>query len=187
MENVKKLASFFSDLIQTIVFSISIFLFIYLLLFQPHKIKGDSMQPNFPDGEFLLTDKISYRFHPPQRGDVIVFKAPVNEEDDYIKRIIGLPGDTVSIKDGFVYINGQKLEETYLPAGLYTNGGIFLPNNKEVVVPDNYFFVMGDNRSYSSDSRAWGFVSKKNIIGKAWLVYWPPQKAGIVPKVNYNL
>lgn len=186
MENVKKLASFFSDLIQTIVFSISIFLFIYLLLFQPHKIKGDSMQPNFPDGEFLLTDKISYRFHPPQRGDVIVFKVPVNEEDDYIKRIIGLPGDTVSIKDGFVYVNGQKLEETYLPPGLYTNGGIFLPNNKEVVVPDNYFFVMGDNRPYSSDSRAWGFVPKKNIIGKAWLVYWPPQKAGVVPKVTYN-
>lgn len=186
MENVKKLASFFSDLLQTIVFSISIFLFIYLLLFQPHKIKGDSMQPNFPNGEFLLTDKISYRFHPPQRGDVIVFKAPVNEEDDYIKRIIGLPGDTISIKDGSVYVNGQKLEETYLPSGLYTNGGIFLPNNKEIVVPDNYFFVMGDNRPYSSDSRAWGFVPKKNIIGKAWLVYWPPQKAGVVPKATYN-
>lgn len=145
------------------------------------------MQPNYPDGEFLLTDKITYRFNQPQRGDVIVFKAPVNEEDDYIKRIIGLPGERVSIIDGKVYINGILLKEEYLSPTLYTTGGLFLPNNKEVTVPENHFFVMGDNRPYSSDSRAWGFVPRENIIGKAWFVYWPPQKAGVVPKVNYNL
>ena len=144
------------------------------------------MQPNYPNGEFLLTDKVTYRFNPPQRGDVIVFKAPVNEEDDYIKRIIGLPGETVSIKNGHVYINGKMLEENYLASTLYTSGGLFLPNDKEVVVPQDHFFVLGDNRPYSSDSRAWGFVPKQNIIGRAWLVYWPPQKAGLTPKVEYN-
>ena len=186
MEPIKKLGSFFFDILQTVVFAISIFLFIYLLLFQPHKIKGDSMQPNYPNGEFLLTDKVTYRFNPPQRGDVIVFKAPVNEEDDYIKRIIGLPGETVSIKNGHVYINGKMLEENYLASTLYTSGGLFLPNDKEVVVPQDHFFVLGDNRPYSSDSRAWGFVPRQNIIGRAWLVYWPPQKAGFTPKVEYN-
>jgi len=144
------------------------------------------MQPNFPDGEFLLTDKISYRFHPPQRGEVVVFKAPVNENDDYIKRIIGLPGESVSVHDGYVFINGQRLEEPYLPPGIYTAGGLFLANDKEVTVPENYFFVMGDNRPYSSDSRAWGFVPKENIVGKAWLIYWPPQKAGFVALPQYN-
>ncbi len=186
METFRKLGNFFFDVIQSVVFSFFIFLFVYLLLFQPHKIKGDSMQPNYPDGEFLLTDKITYRFSQPQRGDIIVFKAPINEEDDYIKRIIGLPGEKVLIKDGKVYINGQLLEEKYLPANLYTNGGSFLPNHKEITVPEDHFFVMGDNRPYSSDSRVWGFVPRENIIGKAWLVYWPPQKAGIVHKVNYN-
>ncbi len=186
MEVFRKLGKFFFDVIQSVVFAISIFLFIYLLLFQPHKIKGDSMQPNYPDGEFLLTDKITYRFNQPQRGDVIVFKAPINEEDDYIKRIIGLPGEKISIDNGKVYINGKLLKEEYLSPTLYTSGGLFLPNGKEVVVPENHFFVMGDNRNYSSDSRAWGFVPRENIIGKAWLVYWPPQKAGIVPKPNYN-
>jgi signal peptidase I len=187
MEPIKKLSSFFLDLLQTVVFAISIFLFVYLLLFQPHKIKGESMFPTYLDGEFLLTDKISYRFNPPARGDVIVFKAPVNEEDDYIKRIIGLPGDKVSIKNGRVYINDKILEEPYLPENLRTEGGFFLQNNKEVVVPEDNFFVLGDNRTYSSDSRAWGFVPKQNIIGKAWFVYWPPQKAGIVKPVIYSL
>ncbi len=186
MEIFQKLGKFLFDVIQSVVFAISIFLFVYLLLFQPHKIKGDSMQPNYPDGEFLLTNKITYRFNQPQRGDIVVFKAPINEEDDYIKRIIGLPGEKVSIKNGKVYINDQLLEEEYLSSNLYTNGGLFLPNDKEVIVPENHFFVMGDNRPYSSDSRAWGFVPRENIIGKAWLIYWPPQKAGIINKVNYN-
>lgn len=186
MNPIKKLTSFFFNIIQTIVFAISIFLFFYLLVFQPHKIKGDSMQPNYPDGEFLLTEKVTYRFNSPKRGDVIVFRAPINEEDDYIKRIIGLPGEKVSIKNGHVYINNTMLKETYLPSSSYTSGGLFLPNNKEVVVPQDHFFVLGDNRSYSSDSRAWGFVPKRNITGRAWIIYWPPQKAGIVQRLEYG-
>jgi len=186
MEPVKKLKSFFFDTLQVVAFAIAIFLFIYKILLIPHKIKGESMQPNYTDGEFILTDRITYRFNPPKRGDVIVFKAPINEEDDYIKRIIGLPGETVSIKNGNVYINGKKLEENYLPSTLYTNGGLCLPKGKEIGVPQDHFFVLGDNRPYSSDSRTWGFVPRQNIIGKAWLAYWPPQKAGIAPKIEYN-
>lgn len=94
----QRLGSFFLDILQVVVFAVSIFLFVYLLILQPHKIKGASMEPNFHDGEFLLTDKLSYRFGNPGRGDVVVFKAPPDDHDEFIKRIIGLPGDLVMVK-----------------------------------------------------------------------------------------
>jgi signal peptidase I len=186
MEIIRRLGAFFLDILQIIVFAISLFLFMYLLVLQPHKIKGDSMQPNFPDGEYLLTDKVTYRFESPQRGDVIVFVAPVNEEDDYIKRIIGLPGESVSISNGQVFINGRQLNETYLDPLVYSSGGQFLPNDTPVTVPADEYFVMGDNRPYSSDSRSWGFVPKKNITGKAWFIYWPLSRSGTVANISYS-
>jgi signal peptidase I len=97
---LKKLGAFFLDIIEVVVFAVAIFLFVYLLILQPHKIKGDSMQPNFPDGEFLLADKITYRLREPKRGDVIVFQAPVAPDEEYIKRIIGLPGESVKVLSG---------------------------------------------------------------------------------------
>ena len=142
------------------------------------------MQPNFPDAEYLLTDKVTYRFKSPQRGDVIVFEAPVANGDEYIKRIIGLPGETVSVRGGKVYVNDTLLNESYLAASVYTTGGMFLEDGASMVVPENNFFVLGDNRPYSSDSRTWGFVKKSEITGRAWLVYWPPK--GVVPQVSYN-
>jgi len=183
MDAVKRLGAFFFDIIQVVVFAIALFLFMYLLVFQPHKIKGSSMQPNYPDGEYLLTDKVTYRFSEPKRGDVVVFEAPGGGGDEYIKRVIGVPGETVSVRDGKVYVNGQLLNETYL--SLYTSGGAFLENGSSVTVPSNEYFVLGDNRPYSSDSRAWGFIAKRKISGRAWLIYWPPQKAGVVAKVSY--
>ena len=165
---------------------IAIFLFMYLLVFQPHKIKGDSMQPNYPNGEYLLTDKVKYRFNSPQRGDVVVFKAPV-ADDEYIKRIIGLPGEIVSLRDGHIYINSRLLEEEYLSQKVITYGGRFLADNQSAKVPEDEYFVVGDNRSYSSDSRTWGFVPKESITGRAWLVYWPPKSAGKIKGVNYNI
>lgn len=185
MNIFKKIGNFIFDTVQVIVFSVSIFLFLYLLVFQPHKIKGDSMQPNFPNGEYLLTEKISYRFGEPQRGDVVVFKAPVTKDDEYIKRIIGLPGETVSLRSGKFYINGQVLNESYLAPTLYTSGGNFLHEGASVIVPQGEYFTTGDNRPYSSDSRAWGFVPFENITGKAWIVYWPASQAGKVPQVSY--
>ncbi len=184
---LKRLGAFFLDITEVIVFAIAIFLFVYLLILQPHKIKGQSMEPNFFDGEYLLTEKVSYRLNGPKRGDVIVFKAPTGNDEEFIKRIIGLPQEKVSIKDGKVYINGHVLEENYLPGSTQTLGGFFLKEGEEKVVPEGYYFVLGDNRSASSDSRSWGFVAKEKITGRAWILYWPPQKAGIVPKVNYSL
>jgi signal peptidase I len=184
---LQRLSEFFLDILEVVVFAIAIFLFIYLLVLQPHKIKGTSMEPNFPDGEFLLTDKLTYRFREPKRGDVIVFEAPRSQDEEFIKRIIGLPGDRVSVMAGAVYINGQMLSEKYLPNATTTPPGAFLQEGEEVSVPPEHFFVLGDNRNASSDSRSWGFISKEEIQGKAWIVYWPPPNVGLVQKVSYQL
>ena len=169
----RRLGAFFLDILEVIVFAVAIFLFIYLLVLQPHKIKGASMHPNFPDGEYLLTDKVTYRFGEPKRGDVIVFKAPTANGDEFIKRIIGLPGEKVSVKNGKIYINEKTLEEKYLDASLITSAGYFLQEDQSVTVPEGEYFVLGDNRPVSSDSRRWGVVPRKDIIGKVYLRAWP--------------
>lgn len=182
----KRLGAFFLDIIEVIVFAIAIFLFIYLLVLQPHKIKGSSMEPNFADGEYLLTDKLSYRFRDPQRGEIVVFEAPGTNGDEYIKRIIALQGETIKVTNDHIYINGQELKESYLSTQLLTKPGVFLRENEEVTIPPNHYLVLGDNRVASSDSRAWGFVEKEAISGRAWIIYWPPSLVGLVPKVIYQ-
>ena len=183
---IKRLGAFFLDVLEVIVFAVAIFLFLYLLVLQPHKIKGASMEPNFPNGEYLLTDKVTYRFGEPKRGDVIVFKAPTGDGDEFIKRIIGLPGDTVSVRNGAVYVNGKELNEDYIPETSPTYGGSFLQENETFSVQEDSYFVLGDNRTHSSDSRAFGTITKDKITGRAWIVYWPPKNAGLLPKPNYN-
>lgn len=180
-----RMGEFFLDILEVVVFAIAIFLFVYLLIMQPHKIKGTSMEPNFPDREFLLTDKLSYRFREPKRGEVVVFDAPGTNGDEFIKRIIGLPNEKVSIKANQIYINGNPLNEIYISKSVQTKGGVFLEEGKEVIVPLNTYFVLGDNREASSDSRSWGFVDKSKINGRAWLVYWPPPNVGIVKDPSY--
>ncbi|MCX6817210.1 MAG: signal peptidase I [Candidatus Beckwithbacteria bacterium] len=186
MENdsiLRRLWLWFLDFIETIVIALAIFVVMYRFLFQPHQVKGSSMYDNFHDGEYLLTDKISYRFTPPQRDDVIVFKAPQNEDYDYIKRIIGLPGDRVKIKQGRVYVNEQILDESgYLDKSIMTQPGYFTQEGQTLTVPEGNYFVMGDNRSNSSDSRDWGFVPTANIVGKAWVRYWPINNFGVIKK-----
>lgn len=145
------------------------------------------MYPSFEDGEYILTDKISYRLKQPARGDVVIFRAPRNEEYDYIKRIIGLPGDLIKIENNQIYVNNQQLSEIYLPVNYLTHYGSFMGTGKAVLIPEEEYFVLGDNRDHSSDSREWGFVPKKNIVGKAWIRYWPTDRAGIVPAVDYQL
>lgn len=181
----KRLGAFFLDILEVVVFAIGIFFFVYLLIMRPHKIKGQSMHPNFPDGEYLLTQKVSYYLGPPRRGDVVVFKPPVSPDDEFIKRIIALPGDRVKVENGKVYINGELLNESYLDPTLYTSASGFLLEGEEYVVPESQWFVMGDNRPHSSDSRAWGPINKKDISGKAWLIYWPPTLAGAVKNPDY--
>ncbi len=182
---LKRLGAFFLDILEVIVFAVGIFFFVYLLIMRPHKIKGASMHPNFPDSEYLLTEKVDYYLHEPVRGDVIVFKPPVSEDDEFIKRIIGLPGESVRVSGGRVYINDKILKESYLKPEVFTGDGTFLPEGEGFTVPEGQYFVMGDNRPHSSDSRAWGPISKKSISGRAWLIYWPPGSTGFVKKVSY--
>jgi signal peptidase I len=182
---MRKVASFFFEILQTIVFAISIFLFIYLLVLQPHRIKGSSMEPNFHDGEYLLTDKISYRFNEPKKGDVVVFKAPPTYEDEFIKRIIGVPGDRVVVTSNGVFINDLPLIESYLPTSIRTLPGRFAKEAETLVVPEGQYFVMGDNREHSQDSRNIGFIPKDKITGRAWVVYWPVSEAGIIKAPSY--
>lgn len=131
------------------------------------------MYPALEDKEYLLTDLISIRFVAPARGDIITFKAPPDPNKDFIKRIVGLPGDTVKLQDGKVYLNSQLLDESkYLNSSIKTFGGAFLKDNQTISVPQNHYFVLGDNREYSSDSREWGFVPTENIIGKVAFCYW---------------
>lgn len=178
--------NFFFDFLETIVVALSIFVVIYLFIVQPHEVKGSSMEPNFHNNEYILTDKISYRFDEPKRGDVIIFKAPVNPDVDYIKRIIALPSEKVKVHNGEVYVNNERLNELYLenPTPLFPNS--MLKDNAEIMVPDGFYFVMGDNRPHSSDSREFGPIDKKLIIGKAVFRYWPVTNLGLILPVSYR-
>ncbi len=143
------------------------------------------MEPSFFDKEYILTDKISYRFREPKRGEVIIFRAPKNQELDYIKRIIGLPGEKIKINTEGIFVNGQKLEESYLGESGITFSGPFLQLGQDLLVPQGEYFVLGDNRTHSSDSREWGTVSRPDIIGHAWMIYWPPKRFGIIKEIAY--
>jgi len=178
---LRKIYAFFIDTIQSILVAAAIFLVIYLFLFRPFQVNGESMFPNFKDRQYVLTNIIALRFHKPVMGDVIVFKAPPDPDKDFIKRVIGVPGDTVMIKDGDVYVNGTKLDQSsFLKDDVKTYGGAFLKDGDTVTVPDGEYFVMGDNRPYSSDSREWGFVPFGNIIGDSMFVYWPLSEMEVV-------
>jgi len=135
---------------------------VYIWIVRPFQIKGDAMYPNFKDGQYYLTDIQYVKKDKIQRGDVLIFKAPPDPEKDFIKRVIGLPEDKILIKDGNVYLNGQLLGEQYVN-GTKTYGGDFLQDGETVTVPPNNYFVLGDNREYSSDSRVWGFVPKEKV------------------------
>lgn len=181
MEFLRKVYFFLLDIAQTLILAAAAFVVVYMFLFRPFEVKGESMFPNLHDSEYLITNIISLRLENPKIGEVVVFKAPNEPEKDFIKRVIGVSGDKVSIIDGQVYLNGTRLDESkYLDSSVKTYGGSFLIEGQIVTVPQGYFFVLGDNRSYSSDSREWGFVSKKNIIGISFFKYWPINSAGFI-------
>lgn len=182
---IRSVIHFILDFLETIVVALSIFVVVYLFVVQPHEVKGSSMEPNFHNNEYILTDKISYKFGPPQRGDVVIFKAPTNPDIDYIKRVIALSGERVKVVKGDVYVNGQKLPEPYLREPTQLFPGSALKEGEEIIIPDDYLFVLGDNRPHSSDSREFGPIPKRLIIGRAFLRYWPPQEFGILPKASY--
>lgn len=164
--NLKQLIfNIFKEIFNTALISLTIFFVFYIFIVQPHRVKGESMTPNFEDGELILTEKITYRFSDPKRGDVIVFKAPSLNKVDFIKRIIGLPKDHLVINDGKIYINDNLLHEDYETQS--TQSGV------NIVIGEDQYFVLGDNRSASSDSRVFGPINKSSIEGRAWIVYWP--------------
>lgn len=142
---------------------------------QPFLVSGQSMEPNFQGGNYLLIDEVSYRIEDPQHGDVIVFRYPGNKKTFYIKRIIGVPGDQIVVNSGQVSVNGKVLDETYIPDDVRTVGNI---NRK---LDSGEYFVMGDNRDFSFDSRQWGILPQKNIIGVVRLRLFPLNKVAIYP------
>lgn len=176
-KSYKVFFDFFKEIIKVVIVSAIVVIPIRYYLIQPFFVSGASMVPQFHNGEYLIIDEFSYRNNAPQRGDVIVFRYPKDTSQFYIKRIIGLPGETIQIKNEQVVIY-DKNKQLY-PWGLlldetgYLNKGEATKGNIDLVLEDNQYFVMGDNRQFSSDSRYWGPVDKKFIIGKVWVRAWP--------------
>lgn len=168
-----KSATILLEIIKIFVGVVIAALFIRFFIFQPFVVEGSSMEPNFHNGEYLFVQKLSYDFHQPNRGDVIVFHYPLDPSVDYIKRVIGLPGDTISVQNGQVVVNGAALSEKYLLNGQKTVLLDGSNNAYQVTVGKGQFFVMGDNRDHSADSREGWLVPQKNVIGKTTLVLFP--------------
>ncbi len=162
---------FFIDLIENILLAIVVFLAINTLTARV-RVDGYSMLPTLNHGEYVLVNRMAYRFAPPQRGDIIVFQSPLDPREDFIKRVIGLPGDTVEIYNGQVHINGYPVTEPYILAPPAYRG--------KWDVPAGHFFVLGDNRNDSSDSHTWGTLDTQLVIGKAIAIYWPISQAKIL-------
>ena len=165
------------EIVETVILTLIIFFLIQSVI-RNFRVDGHSMDPNLHHGQYLVVDKISYKlpfeWRPPQRGDVVVFEPPTRPDDDFVKRVIGLPGETVEIKQGDIYINNERLAESYLP-----RQDRFTMSAR--TVPEDAYFVMGDNRGNSNDSRHWGFLNTDKLVGKAWLSYWPPETWGVIP------
>jgi signal peptidase I len=166
---------FLIDLLETVGLAVVLFLIINTVSARV-RVDGFSMLPTLHDGEFVLVNKLAYRWGTPTRGDIIVFRSTTTNDLDLIKRIMGLPGDKINIHNGQVIINGQTLTEPYINASPNYSG--------EWQVPDGYLFVLGDNRNDSSDSHAWGFLPEKNVIGKAMLIYWPPPEWAMINHIQ---
>lgn len=169
--------TFFREIMITAILALAVFFFLRVTV-DTVIVIGISMEPSFHNEQRLLINKIAYRLHEPERGDVIVFQPANSQQGDFIKRIIALPNDTIEIKKEAVYINGEKLNEPYIKSP---------PNYtiKQQKIPENSYFVLGDNRNRSNDSHNGWVVPRQNITGKVWLSIWPPVKWGLVP--DYSL
>lgn len=172
-------AKFFWELIKVVLVAVIIIVPVRYFLIQPFFVRGASMEPSFEDGEYLIIDELSYQFREPRRGEVIVFRFPDNPSQFFIKRIIGLPGETVRVRDGQVVVfnaqfpQGVFIDESYLPEGLRTGGQV------EQTLGEGEYFVLGDNRVASSDSRSWGVLPFDDIIGRAWIRAFPLSRVAI--------
>lgn len=180
------------EIVETLLLAALIFFLVRLIVLN-FRVDGESMLPNLDDGQMLLVNRNAYQFFdiggtryypfdPPERGDVVVFDPPANSEKPYIKRIIGLPGEEITFGQGQVFVNGIPLDEDYIQDR--TRCG--RTDECDVVVPEDHVFVLGDHRTNSSDSRVFGVVPIENMVGKAWLSYWPMDDVGFVPHESYD-
>jgi len=167
------------EFIETILFTLLIYFLVRTFLIENYRVVGRSMEQTLQDDQFLVVNKLLYRLHEPQRGDIIVFRDPRDGDRKLIKRVIGLPGEVLEIKNGQVFINDRRLQETYIQS-------MSQRSRPPIPIPADHYFVMGDNRSNSSDSRDWGTLPQREIVGKAWFTYWPPTLWGIVPHEIYE-
>ena len=163
--------SLLRETLETILLTAIIFLILNTATGR-FQVRGSSMEQTLHDGQYLVIGKLNYWIRSPQRGDVIVFQPPNNPSDDYIKRVVGLPGEQIEIQSGAILVDGLRLEEPYITdPGTYSGGW---------TLGDEEYFVLGDNRNNSSDSHSWGVLPQENIVGRAWLCYWPPEEWGLV-------
>jgi signal peptidase I len=169
----RRLLSAFKDILETVVPAVIIALLINLFLAQATRVYGQSMEPNLHTDQRLVVEKVSYNFHSPHRGDVVVLRVHEDSEDLLIKRVIALAGQTVEIRDGHVYVDGEMIQENYLSQETFGHYG-------PIYVPPLNVFVLGDNRAASNDSRAFGPIPTSQIVGRAWFSYWPIENLGPV-------
>jgi len=169
------------EVIKTIAIAAIVVFGIRAVLFQPFLVSGASMEPNVSGNNYLIIDELTYRFREPSRGEVIVFRYPGDPSTFYIKRIMGLPGERVDIENGSVAINGTKIDESEYLKGIGTSGTV------HTVLDGNHYFVMGDNRSNSYDSRAWGPLDKKYVVGRALLRLFPFNRISVFTEEKYAL
>lgn len=165
------------EFLQTIIIAGLLFLVVNLLTARI-RVEGDSMEPTLHNNEFVVVNKLAYQWDEPKRGDIVVFRFPLDPERRFVKRIVGLPGDFIQVEDGTLFVDGTPLDEPYVAAAPRYSGDW-------VVGPDEVF-VLGDNRNNSSDSQNWGNLPLADIIGKAEIVYWPPSEVGLVPHYAYS-
>jgi signal peptidase I len=183
---MKCVIEYILEIVKVALISLAIVIPVRYFLIQPFYVKGASMEPNFLDYEYLIIDEISYRFNEPERGDIVVFKYPQDKGQYFIKRIVGLPNETVEIKDGKVIIynvdnsSGAVLNEDYLDENVKTFG------DRTVALGPDQYYILGDNRLASFDSRSFGPIERRHIVGKAWVRGWPFNKIKIFETPDYN-
>jgi len=182
---MKKILSFIWETLKIVIIALVIVVPVRYFLFQPFFVRGQSMEPNFENGDYLIVDELSYRLRPPERGETIVFKYPHDITQRYIKRIIGLPGETVEVKDGRVTIDEVNKEQLVLNESNYLASDVITSGNLKITLGSDEYFVLGDNRPVSSDSRRWGVVPKSDIIGQVYFRAWPISDFEKIPVPNY--
>jgi len=183
----KKSIYFVWDLIKVVCISLAIIIPVRYFLVQPFYVKGQSMEPNFHDDEYLIIDELSYRFHAIERGDIVVFRYPKEPTQFFIKRVIGLPGEKVEVKDGYVFIYDKNNDKkSLLDENQYLGDEAKTSGDRMWVLGDEEYYVMGDNRDHSLDSRIFGPVPKDLIVGRVWLRGWPVNRLEVFKGIEYG-